>query len=104
MTAPVASRLERLPGGACTHWKAPPCHGAHVKRTLRVATANGSVGREARLRGSPREGPESARKPSLRCELILESGALQALALGCRHAPDPAGAALQWDGRSALTK
>jgi hypothetical protein len=18
-----------LPGGACTHWKAPPCHGAH---------------------------------------------------------------------------
>jgi hypothetical protein len=30
-------RLERLPGGACTHWKAPPCHGAHVKRPLRVA-------------------------------------------------------------------
>src|SRR5208282_845838 len=22
-------RLERLPGGACTHWKAPPFHGAH---------------------------------------------------------------------------
>src|SRR5665811_1989724 len=21
-------RLERLPGGACTHWKAPPFHGA----------------------------------------------------------------------------
>ena len=21
-------RLERLPGGACTHWKAPPYHGA----------------------------------------------------------------------------
>ncbi len=29
-------RLERSPGGACTHWKAPPCHGAHVKRTLRI--------------------------------------------------------------------
>ncbi len=28
-------RLERLAGGACTHWKAPPCHGAHVKRTSR---------------------------------------------------------------------
>src|SRR6266478_3619999 len=27
-------RLERLPGGACTHWKAPPCHGAHPFRTL----------------------------------------------------------------------
>ena len=25
-------RLERLPGGACTHWKAPPCRGAHVQR------------------------------------------------------------------------
>jgi oligopeptide transport system substrate-binding protein len=22
------------PGGACTHWKAPPCHGAHVDRTF----------------------------------------------------------------------
>jgi hypothetical protein len=27
-------RLERLPGGACTHWKAPPCHGAHPKPTF----------------------------------------------------------------------
>src|SRR5271163_2650835 len=26
-------RLERLPGGACTHWNAPPSHGAHVKRS-----------------------------------------------------------------------
>jgi hypothetical protein len=26
-------RLERLPGGTCTHWKAPPCHGAHPERT-----------------------------------------------------------------------
>ena len=26
-------RLERLPGGTCTHWKAPPCHGAHPKPT-----------------------------------------------------------------------
>ena len=32
MTAPVAS--ERLPGGTYTHWKAPPCHGAHPARTL----------------------------------------------------------------------
>jgi hypothetical protein len=23
-----------LPGGACTHWKAPPLHGAHPKRTF----------------------------------------------------------------------
>ena len=29
-------RLERSPGGTCTHWKAPPSHGAHVKRTFRI--------------------------------------------------------------------
>src|SRR5207344_527300 len=27
-------RLERSPGGTCTHWKAPPCHGAHPKRSI----------------------------------------------------------------------
>src|SRR5262249_24967146 len=27
-------RLERLPGGACTHWKAPPSHGAHPRPTF----------------------------------------------------------------------
>src|SRR6266581_1709111 len=26
-------RLERLPGGIFTHWKAPPLHGARQKRT-----------------------------------------------------------------------
>jgi hypothetical protein len=30
-------RLERSPGGTCTHWKAPPCHGAHPKRPQRKA-------------------------------------------------------------------
>src|SRR6476661_3194767 len=32
-------RLERLPGGACTHWKAPPCHGAHPMKTIIFFTA-----------------------------------------------------------------
>src|SRR5262245_11027520 len=27
-------RLERSPGGACTHWKAPPFHGAHPKQVI----------------------------------------------------------------------
>src|SRR5260370_26058128 len=27
-------RLERLPGGACTHWKAPPLHGARQERSF----------------------------------------------------------------------
>jgi hypothetical protein len=34
MTAPVASGGSESPGGACTHWKAPPCHGAHLLRTF----------------------------------------------------------------------
>src|SRR5437588_9734625 len=28
MTAPIASGGSESPGGTCTHWKAPPCHGA----------------------------------------------------------------------------
>src|ERR1700726_1896869 len=31
MPAPVASGWSESPGGACTRWKAPPCHGAHPK-------------------------------------------------------------------------
>src|SRR5437763_3655617 len=35
MPAPVASGWSESPGGACTHWKAPPCHGApHSGRCL----------------------------------------------------------------------
>ena len=28
------TRLERSPGGTCTHWKAPPSHGARKKRSF----------------------------------------------------------------------
>src|ERR1700728_174815 len=45
-------RLERLPGGACTHWKAPPCHGAHVKRTLRIALCMSQLGGDRSSLGS----------------------------------------------------
>src|SRR5467141_2762351 len=34
MPAPVASGWSESPGGACTHWKAPPCHGAHPDQTF----------------------------------------------------------------------
>jgi hypothetical protein len=37
MPAPVASGWSESPGGACTHWKAPPCHGAHPKQSLAAA-------------------------------------------------------------------
>src|SRR5271165_3071062 len=30
-------RLERSPGGALTHWKAPPSHGARKERTFPMA-------------------------------------------------------------------
>ena len=43
-------RLERSPGGACTHWNAPPSHGAHVKRTLWIATAIVAVARVGPIR------------------------------------------------------
>src|ERR1039458_7045149 len=32
VTAPIASGWSGLPGGACPHWKAPPCHGARQKQ------------------------------------------------------------------------
>src|SRR5713101_7176884 len=42
-------RLERLPGGACTHWKAPPLHGAHPSRTsARISACTGTHGVSAR--------------------------------------------------------
>jgi hypothetical protein len=46
-------RLERLPGGACTHWKAPPCHGAHVKRSQNSKSAHpAGISRERACRGA----------------------------------------------------
>src|SRR5271156_2827881 len=33
MPAPVASGWSESPGGACTHWKTPPYHGAHPQPT-----------------------------------------------------------------------
>ena len=35
MTAPVASGGSEFAGWACTHWKAPPCHGARRNRSSR---------------------------------------------------------------------
>ena len=34
MTAPVASGWSGSPGGPHTHWRVPPFHGAHPKRSL----------------------------------------------------------------------
>src|SRR5208337_4558177 len=47
-------RLERLPGGALTHWKAPPSHGARKKRSFPRGAANRSNRLQARVPGRPR--------------------------------------------------
>src|SRR5262249_1180087 len=44
MTAPIASGWSDLPGGTCTHWKAPPLHGAHPVRTLGLIGRSASAG------------------------------------------------------------
>src|ERR1700681_2192908 len=36
-------RLERLPGGTCTHWKAPPLHGARQVQTLELYSITSSA-------------------------------------------------------------
>jgi hypothetical protein len=37
-------RLERSPGGICTHWRAPPFHGAHPERSsARSAYCNAAI-------------------------------------------------------------
>src|SRR6266566_799438 len=43
MTAPVASGWSVLPGGTYTHWKAPPCHGAHPERTFERVLPNSDL-------------------------------------------------------------
>src|SRR5271155_390740 len=44
---PGCFRLERSPGGPCTHWKTPPCHGARGPLSFAGARANGEVAPKA---------------------------------------------------------
>ena len=56
-------RLKRSPGRARTHWKAPPSHGAQLKRTLLIARCRSRRGKN-RLNSSrptPASPPCSAR-------------------------------------------
>src|SRR5882762_8283660 len=45
MPAPVASGWSESPGGACTHWKAPPCHGAHPQGNFFIPRLRQDAGR-----------------------------------------------------------
>ena len=54
MTAPVASGWSVWPGGTCTHWKAPPFHGARqaaVPRRLRALVKSTLSGRLSAVLG-----------------------------------------------------
>ena len=52
MPAPVASGGSEAPGGACTHWKPPPCHGApHCGHSLNPSRG---VWRGGKLSFAPR--------------------------------------------------
>jgi hypothetical protein len=42
---------KRLPGGACTHWKAPPYHGARQKQPMAISLQSGRSTTSGRHRG-----------------------------------------------------
>ena len=51
-------RLERSPGGTCTHWKAPPSHGARKQQTFATVSQTPVVAvEEAVARHWPRRHP-----------------------------------------------
>src|ERR1700736_3997293 len=50
MTAPIASGWSESPGGPCTHWKAPPFHGARRNRPLTDLRGIDVTGRLAVIR------------------------------------------------------
>ena len=68
-------RIERLPGGACTHWKAPPYHGARQSTLLGLLIlamiANrrrpGSLVNDARSKTLPRHNEEGSPLSSRPC-------------------------------------
>src|SRR6516162_5134016 len=75
MTAPIPSGWSESPGGPCTHWKKPPCHGAHT-RYGRPAAA-----RWPRLRAQslpPRSSPADRQQAVLQRFVRLQLGALGA--------------------------
>src|SRR5271168_1894782 len=60
MPAPVASGWSESPGGACTHWKAPPYHGAPPKRSCPTARTSKLLGRDLILTPAPVAGSPGA--------------------------------------------
>ena len=59
-------RLERSPGGALTHWKAPPCHGARKERSF-AGEMPSQIDSEQTLTSSTREFAQKVRRPICGC-------------------------------------
>src|SRR5262249_44142803 len=68
MPAPVASGWSESPGGACTHWKAPPCHGARGQRSFVSTDRSGRVAPIPDLPPSPQNGEVDGEPPFSRYE------------------------------------
>src|SRR5580693_7722279 len=81
MTAPIASGWSESPGGPCTHWKAPPCHGARrgqpMKKPRTAVRQNRSVRCAIYTRKSSEEGLEqefnSLQAQREACEAFIDS-------------------------------
>src|SRR5438874_2904807 len=72
MPAPVASGWSESPGGACTHWKAPPYHGAPPKGPFTSTAAIGEVGRSADIQSRCWSPQNRLRSPErIKCEQLL---------------------------------
>src|SRR5580700_1429279 len=54
-------RLERSPDGTCTHWKAPPSHGARKQRSFRTTLRTNGIEPKARVPGRSRHGRNTPR-------------------------------------------
>ena len=66
-------RLERSPAGTCTHWKAPPSHGARKSRSFIVGFANREFRPEPRVQDGDLERVERSRNrpQALRAEALI---------------------------------
>src|ERR1700731_745254 len=81
MTAPIASGWSESPGGPCTHWKGPPCHGARrgqpMKKPRTAVRQNRSVRCAIYTRKSSEEGLEqefnSLQAQREACEAFIDS-------------------------------
>src|SRR5947207_11792355 len=80
MTAPIASDRSESPGGPCTHWKAPPFHGARRKRPFAFQKRCVRAGPEFGVSLAQQQEDQTMRKLRLLVSMALFLFALPAFA------------------------